>query len=227
VPQGWVVDGAGEAVTDHNAAMEYVFKRKEGGITPLGGPEETGGHKGYGLGLMVHILAGTLVGRASRPSATAASALAQLPATASQRTGSPSATPTAKVWAVTTRDFCLTDRLASSPTTKAVVANWAVLVPGAARHRERAPAHAGADAGALEQFRQVLAHHGRVVDDDDADAAGAHRSAPLRAPLPPCASAALAGAGPVPRRMLTSPLPSSRRSSRRATPWAPAARALR
>ena len=67
VPAGWVVDGAGQPVTDHNAAMEYVFKRKEGGITPLGGPEEMGGHKGYGLGLMVHILAGTLVGASFSP----------------------------------------------------------------------------------------------------------------------------------------------------------------
>jgi len=67
VPAGWVVDGAGHPVTDHDTAMEYVFKRKEGGITPLGGAEEMGGHKGYGLGLMVHILAGTMVGASFSP----------------------------------------------------------------------------------------------------------------------------------------------------------------
>ncbi|MCS6892162.1 MAG: Ldh family oxidoreductase [Rhodovarius sp.] len=67
LPPGWVVDGAGRPVTDHAAAMEYVFTRKEGGITPLGGPEETGGHKGYGLALMIHLLAGTLVGASFSP----------------------------------------------------------------------------------------------------------------------------------------------------------------
>jgi LDH2 family malate/lactate/ureidoglycolate dehydrogenase len=67
LPPGWVVDGAGRPVTDHAAAMEFVFHRREGGITPLGGPEETGGHKGYGLALMVHVLAGTLVGASFSP----------------------------------------------------------------------------------------------------------------------------------------------------------------
>lgn len=64
VPPGWVVDGAGNPVTDHAAANDYVFKRREGGLTPLGGEE---GHKGYGLALMVHILAGTLVGASFSP----------------------------------------------------------------------------------------------------------------------------------------------------------------
>ncbi|WP_027285196.1 Ldh family oxidoreductase [Rubritepida flocculans] len=62
LPPGWVVDGAGRPVTAHAEAMEFVFRRREGGITPLGGGEETGGHKGYGLALMVQMLAGALVG---------------------------------------------------------------------------------------------------------------------------------------------------------------------
>lgn len=61
VPPGWVVDGAGQPVTDHARANDFVFKRTEGGLTPLGE------HKGYGLALMVHILAGTLVGASFSP----------------------------------------------------------------------------------------------------------------------------------------------------------------
>src|SRR5712664_3821633 len=56
VPSGWVVDGDGRAVTDETEAFRHVFERPEGGITPLGGGRELGGHKGYGLAVMVHIL---------------------------------------------------------------------------------------------------------------------------------------------------------------------------
>ncbi|PHK96002.1 malate dehydrogenase [Pseudoroseomonas rhizosphaerae] len=64
MPEGWVVDGEGRPVTDAAEGMAYLFKRAEGGLTPLGGTGEGGGHKGYGLGLMVQILAGTLTGGA-------------------------------------------------------------------------------------------------------------------------------------------------------------------
>ena len=67
LPAGWVVDAEGRAVTDADAAFGYVFNRPEGGITPLGGPREGGGHKGYGLAMMVHILAGTLSGASFSP----------------------------------------------------------------------------------------------------------------------------------------------------------------
>ena len=67
IPEGWVVDGAGNPVTEHAAAMDLVFKRPEGGITPLGGTEESGGHKGYGLALMVQVLAATLTGGSFSP----------------------------------------------------------------------------------------------------------------------------------------------------------------
>jgi LDH2 family malate/lactate/ureidoglycolate dehydrogenase len=62
-----VVDGAGRPVTDESEAFKYVFERPEGGITPLGGPREVGGHKGYGLAVMVHILAGALTGGSFSP----------------------------------------------------------------------------------------------------------------------------------------------------------------
>jgi LDH2 family malate/lactate/ureidoglycolate dehydrogenase len=67
VPPGWVVDGAGQTVADAEEAFRYVFERPEGGITPLGGTRELGGHKGYGLAVMVHILGGTLSGASFSP----------------------------------------------------------------------------------------------------------------------------------------------------------------
>ena len=54
-------------VTDAEEAFKYVFERPEGGITPLGGPREAGGHKGYGLAVMVHILGGILAGASFSP----------------------------------------------------------------------------------------------------------------------------------------------------------------
>jgi LDH2 family malate/lactate/ureidoglycolate dehydrogenase len=67
LPSGWVVDGDGRPVTEPEAAFGYVFDRAEGGITPLGGTRDLGSHKGYGLAVMVHILAGTLSGASFSP----------------------------------------------------------------------------------------------------------------------------------------------------------------
>jgi LDH2 family malate/lactate/ureidoglycolate dehydrogenase len=67
VPQGWVVDGDGKPVTDESEAFSCVFDRPDGGITPLGGTRDLGSHKGYGLAVMVHILAGTLSGASFSP----------------------------------------------------------------------------------------------------------------------------------------------------------------
>ena len=67
LPAGWVVDADGKTVTDERDAFGYVFEKKEGGITPLGGTRDVGSHKGYGLGVMVHILAGTLAGASFSP----------------------------------------------------------------------------------------------------------------------------------------------------------------
>jgi LDH2 family malate/lactate/ureidoglycolate dehydrogenase len=67
VPSGWVVDEKNQTVTDPEQAFGYVFDRPEGGITPLGGAREVGGHKGYGLAVMVHILGGALAGASFSP----------------------------------------------------------------------------------------------------------------------------------------------------------------
>lgn len=59
--RGWAVGNSGEPVTDPQAALE-------GALLPLGGfGTEHGGHKGYGLGLLVDILCGVLGGSAFGP----------------------------------------------------------------------------------------------------------------------------------------------------------------
>lgn len=68
IPEGWVVDGQGRPVTDSVKAMDNLFgERKQGGITPLGGTNAAGSHKGYGLATMVHILGGVLSGASFSP----------------------------------------------------------------------------------------------------------------------------------------------------------------
>ena len=70
LPTGWVLDGAGHPVTDATQAMDALYRRgpnQGGGLTPLGGVEETAGYKGYGLAMMVHILGGTLSGASFSP----------------------------------------------------------------------------------------------------------------------------------------------------------------
>jgi LDH2 family malate/lactate/ureidoglycolate dehydrogenase len=67
LPAGWAVDGNGQTVTNPEEAFRFVFERPEGGITPLGGARDVGGHKGYGLAVMVHILGGILAGASFSP----------------------------------------------------------------------------------------------------------------------------------------------------------------
>jgi len=61
MPQGWTIDGKGEACQDASRANAGILAGDMGGILPLGGAGEvTGGHKGYGLGVMVEALTGVL-----------------------------------------------------------------------------------------------------------------------------------------------------------------------
>jgi LDH2 family malate/lactate/ureidoglycolate dehydrogenase len=54
---GWAVDGRGVETLDP------VIAKRQGALLPLGGfGTESGGHKGYGLGLLVEILCGVLSG---------------------------------------------------------------------------------------------------------------------------------------------------------------------
>jgi LDH2 family malate/lactate/ureidoglycolate dehydrogenase len=56
IPTGWAVDRQGQPETDPATALASVPKR----LTPLGGTRELGSHKGYGLAMMVEILASIL-----------------------------------------------------------------------------------------------------------------------------------------------------------------------
>jgi len=56
VPLGWIVNSEGEDST--NPADLF----KGGGLYPLGGPEDSAGYKGYGLGLLVEIFCAVLSG---------------------------------------------------------------------------------------------------------------------------------------------------------------------
>ena len=56
IPKGWAVDGQGEITEDPSKMLD------EGGLLYLGGSEENGGYKGYGLGMMVEVLGGILGG---------------------------------------------------------------------------------------------------------------------------------------------------------------------
>ena len=67
LPQGWVVDAQGRAVQDASVALKLCHEQSGGGILPLGGNTETGGHKGYGLAVMVQILSSALTGGSFSP----------------------------------------------------------------------------------------------------------------------------------------------------------------
>jgi LDH2 family malate/lactate/ureidoglycolate dehydrogenase len=56
IPKGWAIDREGRATTDPQAMMDG------GALLPLGSERELGGHKGYGLGLMVEVLCAALSG---------------------------------------------------------------------------------------------------------------------------------------------------------------------
>jgi LDH2 family malate/lactate/ureidoglycolate dehydrogenase len=67
LPQGWVVDGQGRTVQDAAQALQLCHEQISGGLMPLGGNTESGGHKGYGLAVMVQILSSALTGGSFSP----------------------------------------------------------------------------------------------------------------------------------------------------------------
>ena len=61
MPEGWTIDSEGNPCQDAAKANAGILAGEKGGILPLGGAGEThGGHKGYGLGVMVEALTGVL-----------------------------------------------------------------------------------------------------------------------------------------------------------------------
>ncbi len=67
IPEGWVADAEGKPMTDANAAYQLLLDSPKGGLTPVGGTAELSSHKGYGLGMMAHILGGVLAGGSFSP----------------------------------------------------------------------------------------------------------------------------------------------------------------
>lgn len=57
IPRGWAADSSGEVTDDPRKMLD-----EDGGLLYLGGTEETGGYKGYGLSMMVEVLGGILGG---------------------------------------------------------------------------------------------------------------------------------------------------------------------
>jgi LDH2 family malate/lactate/ureidoglycolate dehydrogenase len=65
LPLGWATDEAGEPTPETGRVLKNLKERAGGGLLPLGGAGElSGGHKGYGLTLLVDILCGVLPGAA-------------------------------------------------------------------------------------------------------------------------------------------------------------------
>ena len=63
VPVGWGVDERGVDSTEAPRVLDNIIHKTGGGIRPLGGSGEmTGGHKGYGLGVIVELFTGILSG---------------------------------------------------------------------------------------------------------------------------------------------------------------------
>jgi LDH2 family malate/lactate/ureidoglycolate dehydrogenase len=67
IPHGWAVDSQGKPTDDPACVLENLKNKAGGGILPLGGESTTfGGHKGFGLALIVELLtAGLSLGEAS------------------------------------------------------------------------------------------------------------------------------------------------------------------
>lgn len=67
LPPGWVLDPDGDPIVDPHDARAQVTSEDAGGLTPLGGSEDLGNHKGYGLAIMAQVLSATLCGAAFSP----------------------------------------------------------------------------------------------------------------------------------------------------------------
>lgn len=65
IPLGWAIDEKGRPTNDPTLVLKNIGDRIGGGLLPLGGMgEESGGHKGYGLALVVDVFAALLSGGA-------------------------------------------------------------------------------------------------------------------------------------------------------------------
>jgi len=63
LPEQWALDSAGNSSTNAAEVLQNIIKKAGGGIAPLGGVGELfGGHKGYGLGIIVDLFTAVFSG---------------------------------------------------------------------------------------------------------------------------------------------------------------------
>ena len=68
LPSGWTADENGIDCQDGGRVLKNIIAKAGGGIFPLGGfSEETGSHKGYGLGIIVEMMTAVLAGGTTSP----------------------------------------------------------------------------------------------------------------------------------------------------------------
>lgn len=61
LPIGWALDAQGKDTSDASDVLKNIVGKKGGGIVPLGGAiEQSGGHKGYGFGMIAEIFSSIL-----------------------------------------------------------------------------------------------------------------------------------------------------------------------
>ncbi len=61
LPDGWALDKDGNATSDASDVLKNIVAKAGGGIMPLGGnTEQSGGHKGYGYGMVCEIFTSVL-----------------------------------------------------------------------------------------------------------------------------------------------------------------------
>jgi len=61
LPEGWTVDASGNPGTNAAEILSVIEQKNGGGILPLGGiTEKSGGHKGYGYGMLAEIFSSIL-----------------------------------------------------------------------------------------------------------------------------------------------------------------------
>lgn len=68
LPMGWAADETGAPTSDAPRVLENIIAKAGGGIFPLGGAsEQTGSHKGYGLGVIVEMFTSIFAGGTTAP----------------------------------------------------------------------------------------------------------------------------------------------------------------
>jgi L-2-hydroxycarboxylate dehydrogenase (NAD+) len=68
LPHGWAADENGQDCVEADRVLKNIIGKLGGGIFPVGGwSEETGSHKGYGLGLIVELFTSVFAGGTTAP----------------------------------------------------------------------------------------------------------------------------------------------------------------